>query len=192
MKLQPRFTACLFIVLIAALVNAGTLEPIMRDAEGNAAFAWMIKDDAELIKLAVPLKRLAVAWLNDSQVTDAGVRKLASLTGLKRLNLCNSKLTDAGVEDLAGFQQLEDLYLGFTQVTDDGIKDLVLLKQLKTLDLTSTRVTDAGLNDLSSLTQLQTLFLNETRVSEAGLAELRRALPSCRILPFVFAKKSPA
>ena len=176
----------LAIVLFVEFVAAGTSEQIMADG----TCVWRVKDDADLKKLALP-KRLREAWLNDSQVTDAGLIVLVHLGELNRLNLYNSKVTDAGLKGLAAFKKLEDLYLGFTHVTDAGLKDLVLLKQLKTLDLTSTQVTDAGLKDLASMTQLQTLFLNATSVTDAGLTGLKRALPKCRIFPFILAKNGP-
>ena len=42
-------------------------------------------------------------------------------------------------------------------------------------------VSDAGLVHLKGLTKLKTLGLERTKVTDAGVAELKQALPKCRI-----------
>jgi hypothetical protein len=49
------------------------------------------------------------------------------------------------------------------------------------LDLVSTRVTDGGLKELAPLKNLTTLKLRETKVTDVGVAELRKALPNCKV-----------
>lgn len=66
-------------------------------------------------------------------------------------------------------------------MTDAGLKQLVGLKDLHTLNLGGTQVTDAGLKQLAGLKDLHTLNLVNTKVTNAGVAELRKALPDCRI-----------
>ena len=50
------------------------------------------------------------------------------------------------------------------------------------LDLSYTEVTDVGLKELAGLKSLQSLYLGGTQVTDAGVAELRKALPACRII----------
>ena len=45
----------------------------------------------------------------------------------------------------------------------------------------STQITDAGLGHLTGLTNLQELRLSGTQVTDAGVAELKQALPKCKI-----------
>ena len=52
---------------------------------------------------------------------------------------------------------------------------------LQSLDLRKTEITDAGLVNLKGLTGLQWLYLMGTKVTEAGVAELKKALPNCKI-----------
>ncbi|HIE98042.1 MAG TPA: hypothetical protein EYQ63_13760 [Fuerstia sp.] len=42
-------------------------------------------------------------------------------------------------------------------------------------------VTDAGLEHLKGLTKLNFLDLNVTQVTDAGLAEIKAALPKCKM-----------
>jgi hypothetical protein len=48
--------------------------------------------------------------------------------------------------------------------------------------LASTRVTDAGLVHLKELNNLSSLDLRNDQVTKAGINELKRALPSLRII----------
>ena len=45
----------------------------------------------------------------------------------------------------------------------------------------STQITDAGLGHLTGRTNLQELRLSGTQVTDAGVAELKQALPKCKI-----------
>ena len=43
-------------------------------------------------------------------------------------------------------------------------------------------LTDAGLVHLKGLTSLVFLFLIETQITDAGIADLKMALPDCKII----------
>ncbi len=64
------------------------------------------------------------------------------------LTLTGADVTDAGLKGLASLKTLQLLYLGQTLVTDAGLKELASLKSLQTLDLGGTRVTDVGVASL--------------------------------------------
>ena len=46
----------------------------------------------------------------------------------------------------------------------------------------SDKITDAGLVHLKGLVSLKTLYLIMTKVTDTGVADLKKALPDCRIL----------
>ncbi|HEV3261878.1 MAG TPA: hypothetical protein VG013_33820, partial [Gemmataceae bacterium] len=84
-----------------------------------------------------------------NQVTDADLKELAALKGLRTLDLGFCKgVTNAGLKELAGLKGLQTLYLSYTQVKDAGLKELAVLTRLRELHLASTPVTDAGLKEL--------------------------------------------
>jgi len=49
------------------------------------------------------------------------------------------------------------------------------------LYLYGTKITDAGLKEVAKLQRLNTLDLRHTKVTKAGVAELKKALPNCKI-----------
>ena len=81
-------------------------------------------------------------------------------------------MTDVGLKELAGLKNLQRLNLGDTAVGDVGLKELAGLKSLQTLDLRFTKVTNAGLKVLAGLKNLQRLSLGGTKVTDAGVAAL--------------------
>jgi hypothetical protein len=124
-----------------------------------------------------------IRWVifNDRQITDAGLDRLKSMTGLQMLWLINIKFTDAGLEHLQGLTQLQYLRLDYTQVTGVGLKNLKGLTHLRFLCLANSQVTDQGLEQAKGLTQLQELILDGTQVTDTGVKKLQQALPNCWI-----------
>ena len=121
-----------------------------------------ISDLRRLVSLT-PLKRLD---LRSTQVSDLG--PLANLKGLKRLDLWHTQVSDLG--PLANLKGLKWLDLGGTQVSDLG--PLANLKGLESLDMWGTQVSDLG--PLANLKGLESLDLGNTQVSDLGpLANLK-------------------
>jgi len=91
---------------------------------------------------------------------------------------------DTTLNKICTLQGLHELYLSNTQVSDNGLKHLRCLIGLKRLYLYHTAITDQGLPNLYPLTWLRWLTFSGTKVSEKGLAELRAALPDCKVITF--------
>jgi hypothetical protein len=138
-------------------------------------------DEAGLDHLA-GLTGLKSLGLHNTRVSDAGLAHLAGLTGLEGLVLNGSPVGDAGMGHLRGLRGLRSLYVRNTQVGDAGLKQLEGLTQLNSLYLANTLVSDAGLTHLERMQGLKQLWLRGTLVSEAGAAQLRQALPDCKIV----------
>lgn len=125
---------------------------------------------------------LKVLFLGGTKIGDSGLKHLANLKKLEELTLIGTKVTDKGMEHLAKITTLTRLELTFTGVGDKGVKQFLPLKKLATLCLWETKVTDAGLKQLAQLTALKTLVLFKTKVTADGIKEARNALPKCRVL----------
>jgi eukaryotic-like serine/threonine-protein kinase len=133
------------------------------------------------------LKKLQILRLSNTNLTDKGLRHLADLQELRLLEIHGVEgITGSGFEHLRGLQKLEEIHAGWsslgkvTQVDNADLAHLVGLP-LTNLSLWKTRVTDAGVIHLKQMKKLQHLWLEGTKVSAAGIAELRAALPECKI-----------
>lgn len=91
-------------------------------------------------------------------------------------------ITDTGLAHLRRLTCLETLVLVGTNVTDDGLQHLTRLQRLKHLKISSSNITDEGISHVLKLRNLEDLCVSGTSISEAGVAELRRALPKCRVI----------
>ena len=76
-----------------------------------------------------------------------------------RVSLADTKITDAGLVHLKGLTELQSLSMG-------GV---------------GSQITDAGLVHLKGLSSLQTLDLRFTQITDQGIADLKKALPNCKI-----------
>ena len=97
------------------------------------------------------------------------------------LYLDGSQITDEGLKDVAKLQHLERLDLSDTKITDAGLKEVAKLQKLKSLRLNDTEISDEGLKEVAKLKKLEKLDLNFTQITDNGAAELQKALPNCRI-----------
>jgi internalin A len=141
---------------------------------GSVVGVSLISDkvtDADLKELA-PIEGLRKLDLSGNAITGAGLKHLAPLGKLQVLDLSRTRVGDEGLKELAPFRELRSLNLMNAGVTDAGLKDLAPLTKLQSLNLWNAGVTDAGLKDLAPLTKLQSLNLTNAQVTDAGLKEL--------------------
>jgi internalin A len=100
----------------------------------------------------------AVSHHMSAATSDAIIVQVGRLTRVWSLNLHDSCISDSGLVHLKGLTNLHVLLLYRTQVSD------------------------AGLVHLKGLTNLSALQLDGTQVTDAGVEELKRTLPSLRII----------
>jgi predicted Ser/Thr protein kinase len=115
---------------------------------------------------------LEVLDLSRTQVTDAGMRRLAGLKRLRELVLFKTAVGDAGMQAVGQLTALETLELQFTGVGDAGLGRLTGLARLRDLSLVRTRVTSAGMAHVARLKSLAALRLDMTAVTDEGLGRL--------------------
>nr|AAP92144.1 leucine-rich repeat protein N5C [synthetic construct] len=152
---------------------------------------------AELLPLLQqPYARLERLWLENNDLTEAGLKDLASVLrsnpSLRELNLSHNKLGDAGVRLLLqGLldpgTRLEKLDLNDTDLTEAGVKDLASVLRsnpsLRELSLSTNKLGDAGVRLLlqgllDPGTRLEKLYLEDNDLTEAGLKDLASVLRS--------------
>jgi Leucine-rich repeat (LRR) protein len=64
--------------------------------------------------------KLTFLSLDDSRLTDEGLRHIGQITTLRQLSLNDTRITDEGLRHLTGLKNLEYLFSGNTRVTESG------------------------------------------------------------------------
>ncbi|HET9150784.1 MAG TPA: hypothetical protein VFN83_03640 [Gemmatimonadales bacterium] len=149
------------------ILQAGAAEPdLVLDARGQMT-------DAVLAGVA-SLDTLQVLGLGGSKaVTDEGIRHLARMPRLRRLDLSGTAVTDQGLAALGELTSLERISLSMTRVTDQGVRHLARCHALRHVDLAWTRTGDGALRALAGKPHLGQLR-SGNEVSDAGLALLHQ------------------
>ena len=137
------------------------------------------KIDEHLTQVRSALLKLSKYGLRveQSPLTDEGLRQLDQQTGLRVLDVSQSGITDAGLPAVGTCSQLVYLNLFGTAVTDAGLEHLTNLQKLRFLYLGGTQVTDAGLETLRKCKGLEYIHLTGSAVTPEGAAKLRNQVP---------------
>jgi Leucine-rich repeat (LRR) protein len=124
---------------------------------------------AELASLR-GLKQLDISGCRE--VTDDGIAILKSLPLLERLNLSRCAITGNGIAPVASLKKLRELSLEATKVDDDGLRHISTLPNLRELNLWNTKITSAGLRHLTKLTNLESLEIESEKITDESVAHL--------------------
>lgn len=114
------------------------------------------------------VSRLALAG---TSIGDAGIKHLRGSIRMWDLNLSATQITNACLDDLATLTNLQMLDLSSTKIDGEGLKKLAPLK-LHDLNLENTSIGDSAVDTLVALAPAGTLRLTDTKVSMDGLCKL--------------------
>lgn len=165
--------------------NARTASPVFAK-KINPAAPKMLAELRENGISAVPLGE-ASTWLSVSCAgqRDLTAQKITLLKNIREqtvyLDFGQTNLDGAGLKTLAAMPHLVRLNLAATKIADADLPALAGLEFLETLNLTATAVTDAGLASLAPLKNLRRLHLWKTATTDAGRQRLRAQLPDLQI-----------
>ena len=152
--------------------------------DGKEVLAVDLNDqnvDAGLVELC-ELRTLRWLDLTLPRLTDAQLRTVGSLGGLRVLFICGCPVNDAQLRRIARIRTLKALHVIDANLTDDGLEILTGLGNLWALSIGDAGVTDKGLHHLERLEKLMHLDLRTCpNLTDAGVARLQKALPKCQI-----------
>ncbi len=132
---------------------------------------YKITDDG--VRHLAGMARLHKLELKEIPVTDACAPFFEHLTGVMSLNLSNTKVGDSVLEQVARMKKLEELDLSHTCITDAGIKHLATCTELIAILVGGTQITDESLRWLSRIPSLKRIIADKTAVTVAGLKLLK-------------------
>ncbi len=111
------------------------------------------------INILCKLQRLEELYLPQTEMTEAGIRKLAELPNLRKLHIAGSNIHGTGFLAFSSNCQLEELDLSRTPIRDGDLANIAHLKNLRILRLENTKVTEDGLQILQKLRKLEHLYM---------------------------------
>lgn len=117
----------------------------------------------------------------NERVTDEWLKRLSGLTTLRRLDLANCAIQGEGLQHIATLTGLREVNLTLTPVTDDAMKHLGGLTELRVLGLASTQCTGTGFTHLKGLRKLESVNFHFTPLNDAGLQAISQVPISGRL-----------
>jgi hypothetical protein len=163
--------ALLAVCLTLSCSKGGNQRAIPNDipAALTAAGAELSRDESR------PSKPITAVYFKNQTVSDDALALVKRLPNATTLGLSGCQVTNAGLKEVASTPNLQKLYMvDCTWLTDADLKELTPLRNLRELVLTGcSKITDAGLKELASLSNLRLLELSECKeISDVGLKEL--------------------
>jgi hypothetical protein len=127
-----------------------------------------ITDDG--LKVLASLPRLEVLRMYDCEgITDAALKEIARAKRLGKVRIEQANIVGTGLGELSALKQLEELNLRGCPISDKSAELLRALPRLTVLELASTRLSDAGVMKLAELKELRLLSLADVDLTDAGL-----------------------
>lgn len=124
-----------------------------------------------------------------SEVTDAGLKPLNSLTGITELHLHLSGIDGTGLGNLDALNELRVLDLGISGVQDVGVAAIAKTHpNLASLNLNWTRVTAKSTDDILRLRNLRWLGVYKSTLNgpypnhSEATKRIERELPNCEVM----------
>lgn len=153
---------------------------------------------ASSLKPLLGLKNLTELCLDSQMVVDDDLENVAVLKSLTRLTIrSNSTLRHRDLDKMPGNTEFRITGVGLKRLTtlpklkaldvvvilsDEEVKVLTEFKGLESLSVSLTgAVSDAGLKSLAGAKNINRLSLWSKTVTAEGVAELKKALPNCKI-----------
>ncbi|MEC7564817.1 MAG: hypothetical protein VX738_03955 [Planctomycetota bacterium] len=150
--------------------NLTDLAPLQSLEELYLAKTLIDDDSLKAIQQHPKLKKLRIS---QTQITDAGLEQLTTLTHLTDLDLSeNSVISDRGMAPISKITTLQKLNLWRVALSDEGIRQLAPLVNMQWLNLDNTSLSDAGLVHLSNMNKIAFLHLGSTTITDEGLHHL--------------------
>jgi hypothetical protein len=133
--------------------------------------------DKAIVPLLKKQPSLKVVSLSATKISDKTVAELGKLKELHSVWLDETQITDKGLRHLAPLP-ITHISAHATAISDAGLAALKDTTTLRTLFVEETKVTDVGLRELFGLHSLRLLGVDSTDVSDDGRKAIKAAIPS--------------
>jgi hypothetical protein len=136
--------------------------------------------DAQLAHIATLTDLRELDLRKAPNITDAGIVHLRGMVKLEKLNLFRTQLSDAGISHLANMHVLDTLLIGGTRISERGVEQLAKLPKLRKLSLFDTQVGDSAVPALQKFPSLEVVLVGRSRITDDGQRALQAAKPTLK------------
>lgn len=126
---------------------------------------------------------LQIIKINDSKITDEGVKEIAKIKSINNVFLQSSKITERGVAYLKDLPALHSLYLYMPTFSDRAAEELAKIKTLTNLEIFSPQFNDSHLDYIVKMPNLEYVSLKGTDIGADAGVKLSR-LPKLNAVIF--------
>ncbi|HRX80619.1 MAG: hypothetical protein H6821_05815 [Planctomycetaceae bacterium] len=133
------------------------------------------------LRAIAELPNLQRLQLRGGQVGDNAMAVISRCVSLKNLNLPDASFSDEGLAALKGLPQLELLRFHTQHVSDEGLTHIAEMKSIRFLHLIGVPITDQGLANLEVMQQLESFYIDDTAATDEGIERLLKAVPGLHL-----------
>ncbi len=120
----------------------------------------------------VPPQQMLFLFAGYDLACDTGKLKQFQPNDFVGISFYKMPLEDDGLKNIARLSGLQKLDLRYTDVTDAGLQEVAKLNNLICLDLTATLIKGSGLHSVTSMKSLEAIDLSKNKIRESCLKEL--------------------
>ncbi|MBX9668802.1 MAG: serine/threonine protein kinase [Candidatus Obscuribacterales bacterium] len=116
--------------------------------------------------------------LNSCRISDAGIKQLAKVRGLQRLEIMGpftSDISDLGLQPLAAAPGLRKLRYGGRKLTERSIEVMKGSQHLDMLEIGHLNITERGIESLLSVPKLQSVCFENCTIQDSAYDALRQS-----------------
>ncbi len=128
-------------------------------------------------------RRMVYLLLGKVSITGSGLKHLATVSSLQRLNLIAiDTLNDKGMESIALLHQIRELEIvELLSITDKAMESIGKLRQLERVTFNVPLIGDSGLARLGEMSHLRTIHVGN-RTTDSGIIQLLKDHPQLQSL----------
>ena len=126
----------------------------------------------KVVDILRTLPNLKQVEFEEVNITDEGLRRLATIDSLERVTICDCPISDAGIGYLAKLPRLKSLAVEQCPIFGTCLRQLEQAKSLRKLSFSETNVDDGIAGDIAKMQQLTDLDLSYTDITGRTLTAL--------------------
>jgi uncharacterized membrane protein len=152
------------------------------DTANAADINALKKENVIVSRVSQNMPFLELSMVNNSGFDDSRMKLITKLAPqVVWLKLQDTKITDAGLKELSNCKNLVRLNIEGTMISNNSISVLKQLPNLEYLNMVATKIDDNGLIELAGNKQLKNIYCWQTGVTQKGVDALYKLNPAIHV-----------